>query len=79
MLTHDRLGHLPFVDMFKLVKNGRLPKKYLQLKGKKIVCPSCVFAKAKRRNWCGGGAPGSLRSATQINPSDCTSIEIVQV
>ena len=77
MLTHDRLVNLPFVDMFKLAENGRLSKKYLQLKGKKIVCPSYVFAKAKRRNWRGRRAPGSLRSETQINPGDCASIEQV--
>ena len=29
MLAHDRLGYLPFVDMFKLAENGRLLKKYL--------------------------------------------------
>ena len=52
ILAHDRIGHLPIVDLFKLADNGRLPKKYLQLKGKTTVCSSCVFVKAKRRNWC---------------------------
>ena len=50
ILAHDRIGHLPIVDLFKLADNGRLPKKYLQLKGKTIVYSSCVFAKVKRRN-----------------------------
>ena len=77
MLAHDRLGHLLFVDMFTLAENGRLLKKYLQLKGRQFFCPSCDFAKAKRRNWRDCGAPGSLRSATQVNPGDCTSINQV--
>ena len=47
------------------------------MKGKKYVYPSCVFAKAKRRNWRGRGDPESLRSATQVNPGDCTSINQV--
>ena len=47
------------------------------MKGKKYVYPSCVFAKAKRRNWRGRGDPDSLRSATQVNPGDCISIDQV--
>ena len=29
MLNHNRLGYLPFVEMFKLVNRRRLPKKYV--------------------------------------------------
>lgn len=47
MLSHDRLGHLSFVDMFKLVECGRKPKKFIEMKGKTLVCPSFVFCKGK--------------------------------
>ena len=77
MLSHDRLGHLPFVDMFKLAESGRLPEKYLELKGKMIICPSYLFVKAKRRAWRSCGDYGSIRKLTQVNAGDGTSIDQV--
>ena len=74
MLSHDRLGHLPFVEMFKLVHCGRLPNKFLELKGKALVYPSCVFAKTKCRAWRSRGDHGSIRKLTQVNPGDNISI-----
>lgn len=53
MLIRDKLGCLPFVDMFKLVECGHLHKNFRELKGKMIVCHLCVFVKAKHSAWCG--------------------------
>ena len=77
MLSHDRLGHLSCVEMFKLAESGRLPKRYLELKEKTIVCPSCVIIKAKRRAWRSCGDHGSIRKITQVNPGDGISIDQV--
>ena len=48
---HDRLGHIPFADMDRLVKGGMLNKKFGALRGKKILCPSCMFGRMKKRPW----------------------------
>ena len=45
------------------------------MKGKTIVCPSCVFAKAKRRDWRSRGNCGSITKLIQVNPGDRTSID----
>ena len=71
------LGHLTFAEMFKLVYISCLPKKFLELKGKKLICPSCAFFKSKRRAWRGHGDHGSIRRLTQVNLDDGTSVDQV--
>ena len=51
MREHDRLGHISFSDMDKLVKGGMLDKKFAALRGRTMLCPSCMFGKMKRRPW----------------------------
>ena len=50
-VLHDQYGHLPFSMMDKLVANNLLPKKFAKLKGKAILCPSCIFGKMRKRAW----------------------------
>ena len=47
------------------------------MKGKILFCPSCIFAKAKRRAWCGRGAHDSIRKPTQVNLGNGTYIDQV--
>ena len=55
-ILHDKLGHIPFADMDKLVQNDVLPSKFRKLKGKPILCPSCMFGRMKKRAWRSKGA-----------------------
>ena len=75
ILNHDKLRNLPFIKIFKLVDRDRLTKKFLELKGKTIVCPSCIFAKVKHRAWGGHGDHGFIRKPTQVNLGGGTSID----
>jgi len=47
----DQFGHLPFAKMDQLVENNMLPAKFKSLKGNKILCPSCMFGKMRKRAW----------------------------
>ena len=49
--VHDQYGHLPLSIMDKLVENNILPSKFSKMKGKKMICPSCMFGKMCRRTW----------------------------
>ena len=55
-VLHDKLGHMSFRDMDKLVHHGCLPKKFISLKGTNILCPSCMFGKMKKRAWRNKGS-----------------------
>ena len=48
---HERLWHLPFTVMFRLVKIGFLPKKFQKLNNKAPPCVSCLFGTAHRKPW----------------------------
>ena len=50
-VLHDKFGHIPFSDMDKLVDNDVFPSRFKPLKGKPILCPSCMFGRMKRRAW----------------------------
>ena len=50
ILNHDRLRNLPFIEMFKLVDRGRLPKKFLELKGKNDRLSFVCFRKSKAQS-----------------------------
>jgi len=76
---HNRLFHMPFYRMYKLIKMGVLPKrleKCFNEHHSKIVCISCQFGKAHRRPWRTKGSPGgSIRKASEQNPGDGTSVD----
>ena len=50
-ILHDKFGHIPYADMDKLVEHDIFPAKFKVLKGKPILCPSCMFGRMKRRAW----------------------------
>ena len=59
--------------MFRLCSVGRLPAKYLVLQDSHLLCPSCIFAQAKRKPWCQGRRqPGTVRKAHHTHPGDGT-------
>jgi hypothetical protein len=74
---HYRSGHIPIPKMFELCKRGYFPRRFLELKDAKLVCPSCVFGKCKRKPWRNKGKPGSLRSQNENYPGAKVSIDHV--
>jgi len=50
-MLHDKLGHIPFATMDKMVLNNILPRRFEKLKGTTILCPSCVFGRMRKRPW----------------------------
>ena len=57
-ILHDQYDHLLFAMMDKLVTNNILPNKFKVLKGKQIICPSCMFGKMRCRAWRTKGTSG---------------------
>ena len=51
MKLHDQYGHLSSKEMEKLVEFGVFPSKFKKLKNKKILCPSCIFGRMRKRPW----------------------------
>ena len=45
---HERLWHLPFTFMFRLVKLGFLPKRFQNFNNKAPPCVSCIFGTAHK-------------------------------
>lgn len=73
---HVRAGHLPFSVMANLCDAGQLPKRFKKIAlDKKVVCPSCVFGKCKRKPWRTKGPHGTIRRDTETEPGDRTSID----
>ena len=59
--------------MFRLCSIGRLNPKFLVLQEESVLCPSCIFAQAKRTKWSHGKrAAGTIMKAHHINPGDGT-------
>ena len=77
MAWHYHSGHLPIPRMFELCQRGYLPRRFLKLKDTKLICPSCIFGKAKRKPWRTKGQPGSLRSTDENDPGARVSIDHV--
>ena len=50
-VLHDKLGYIPFADMDNLVQHNVLPAKFRKLKGKPMLCPSCMFGHMKKYAW----------------------------
>ena len=62
---HDCHGHLAFSDMDKLTAHGVFPKRFGAMKGKTILCPSCIFGKMRKRSWrVKGKRSGKIRKET---------------
>ena len=73
---HNRLFHMPFYRMYKLIKIGILPKRLAKAEQSKIVCIACQFGKAHRRPWkTKGSTGGSIRKETEQKPGDGTSVD----
>ena len=75
MAWHVRTGHLPFHKMFKLCKEGYLPKRFLKLKKVNLTCPHCIVSKCRRRAWRSKGLHGSLRKSDEDQPGNKVSID----
>ena len=72
MRWHYRLNHLPFERMFKMAKQGLLPKKIL--KACIPICPACQYGKMHRKPWRTKGKPSnSSRMATE--PGQIVSVD----
>ena len=67
MLLHDQYGHLSAAKMTKLVDFGVFPRKFMKLQDKRIICPSCIFGRMRRRPWRTKGDKNrkSIRKETQ--------------
>ena len=66
---HDRHGRIPYEQMDKLVEHGIFPKKFSELKGKGVMCPSCIFGQMRRRPWrVKGKKSGKIRKEDQKYP-----------
>ena len=76
---HERLWHLPFTVMFRLVKHGFLPKKFQKLKNQAPPCVSCLFGTAHRKPWrfkkTKDGHTSSLRGDDISNPGDTIGVD----
>ena len=69
---HDRLGHIPFVVMYRLCSTGRLPSIFLVLHAQSILCPSLSF-QAKCKPWRHvKRQAGTIRREHHTNPGDGT-------
>ena len=75
---HHRLGHLPFDKMLRLCERGYLPRRFKEaLSSKKLVCPSCIFGKCKKKPWRTRGLPGTIRRPSETEPGNRVSIDHV--
>ena len=73
---HKLLDHLPFPIMNRCVTSGILPKKFECLRPWKIICPSYLFSKQRRKYWRSESKlKGTLRPKSIKNPGDCVSID----
>ena len=77
MMWHCRLNHLPFINMFKLSEQGYLPKRFLLFNNNqyKLYCPSCIFAKMKRRPWRNKGHYRPIRRENENAPGIRVSVD----
>ena len=70
MLLHDQYGHLTSAEMSKLVDFGVFPRKLKKLKDKKIIYPSYIFGRMRKRPWRTKGESNrkSIRKENQNFP-----------
>ena len=72
MRWHYRLNHLSFKRMFKMAKQGLLPKKIL--KANIPICPACQYRKMHRKPWRMKGKP-SNPSRVATEPGQTVSVD----
>ena len=79
LALHERLWHLPFSGMFRLVKLGFLPKKFSKLGNKAPPCVSCIFGQAHRKPWrfkqTKDGGLSALRGESITKPGETVGID----
>ena len=79
MALHERLRHLPFTVMFRLVKMGFLPTKFRNLANKAIPCVSCLLGQAHRKPWrfkkTNDGHVSSLQDKNISKPGDTIGVD----
>lgn len=60
---HEHLGHIPFAVLFCVCSINQSNHKCLALQDQSLLCPSFIFAVAKRRKWRHGKlAAGTIRN-----------------
>jgi len=72
---HEKLGHLSKSIMFKMCENGELPAKFLALKDKTIICPSCVIGNMKKKPWRYKNDSSTIRKIDEDFPGACVSVD----
>ena len=72
MRWHYCLNHLSFKHMFKMAKQGLLPKKIL--KANIPICPACQYGKMHRKPWRTKGKP-SNPSKVATEPGQIVSVD----
>ena len=72
MRWHYRLNHLSLKRMFKMAKQGLLPKKIL--KANVPICPACQYGKMHRKPWRTKGKP-SNPSRVATEPGQIVSVD----
>lgn len=61
--------------MFKMCENGELPAKFLALKDKTIICPSCVIGNMKKKPWRYKNDSSTIRKIDEDFPGACVSVD----
>ena len=61
MSLHDQYGHLSSAEMERLLDFGIFHKKFKKLSNKKIICPSCIFGRMRKRPWRHKGVMKTIR------------------
>ena len=76
---HERLWHLPYSTMFRLVKLGFLPAKFRKLGNKAPPCVSCLLSQAHRKPWrfkqTKDGATSALRGDKITEPGETVGVD----
>ena len=77
MLLHDQYDHLTSAEMSKLVDFGVFPRKLKKLKDKKIIYPSYIFGRMRKRPWRTKGESNrkSIRKENQNFPGAIVSTD----
>ena len=79
LALHERLWHLPFSVMFRMVKLGFLHKKFKKLGNKAPPCVSCLFGQAHKRPWrfkrTKKGEASTLRGEKPTKPGDTVGVD----
>ena len=79
LALHERLWHLPFSTIFRMVKFGLLPQKFRKLNGKAPPCVSCRLGQAHRKPWRSKktktGSSSTLRKDDSSKPGGVVGVD----